>query len=142
MAYTEKEIEEFKKKDIRISKQGLIQALITSGKFSKEEIEEVNNLCSLAEKYRDYVYNGEKTIGVDSRPEEPCIVWKQIAEELNLAIPTAQNVKILDALWDEYKAKYKVSANPSILFAHIIDTFGKLPTKKESIVTILESLKV
>ena len=57
-AYTKKEIEEFRQKDIRISRSGLIQALIQSRLFSKEEVEDGQKLFELTEKYREFIVNG------------------------------------------------------------------------------------
>jgi len=54
--YTKKEIEEFQKKDKRISMQGLVQALITAGTFTKEEVIEMQLPLALSRKYSEAIF--------------------------------------------------------------------------------------
>jgi hypothetical protein len=138
MAYTKEEIEGFEKKDKRINRVAVLKSLIESGRNSANEIKEN---CEIADQYVIYIYKGlqnseGKEKGSSSEPD-----WPEIAKELSLAIPNQINIKVLDALWDEYKSIYKVSANPAILLGFIWDTYYKYPTNKSSIQTVLKDLK-
>jgi len=136
--YTKEEIAAFEAKDRRISWSGIVQALITSGVFSKEEIEDVNYLGGLADRYREYVWNRVSATGVGSQAKEE-MVWETVAADLNIAIPTQQNIKILDSLMNEYKKVYGSDISMADLLTHIINAFGKYPTNKSSVKTVLES---
>jgi len=137
MAYSEKEIQAFAEKDMRISKLAIVKSLIE--KLSLEDVYEVNKVKVLAEKYVDYIYAKRGQVGCVAESTEHKVNWEQIAIGLNLAIPNSQNVKILNHLVDEYKKANKASANPADILVHIINTFGKYPTKTESIEKVVKS---
>lgn len=146
--YTEKEIQEFRDKDLRISKLAITKSLIEKS----EDIYDVQKITNLVEKYIDYVYEerrdkqehkdatkrGQVASVGDNTKHEPN--WEQVAIGLNLAIPTSQNIKILNQVADEYKKANKASANPKDILVHIIGTFGQYPSKTESVETVLKSL--
>jgi len=140
--YTEKEIQEFRDKDLRISKLAIVKSLIE--KLPLEEIYEVNKVKELAEKYVDYVYEERKE--TTKRGQAGCVAsntkpdWGQIAIGLNLAIPNSQNIKILNQVLGEYKKANKASANPNDVLVHILNTFGKYPAKTESVEKVVQSL--
>ena len=143
--YSKDEIKAFADKDLRISKLAIVKSLIE--KLPLEEIYDVNKVKELAEKYVDYVYKERKettkrgqvaSVGDNTKQ----IDWEQIAIGLNLAIPNATSIKILNQIADEYKKAYKASANPSDVLVHIINTFGKYPTKTESVSKVVESLNL
>ena len=135
--YSKEEIKGFEAKDLRINRVALLKSLIESGRNSVNEIAENKEI---AEQYVGYIYNGVTGIGVDTGKDES-INWVDLALELNLAIPNGTNVKVLNALWDEYKNIAKASAKPAALLIHIIDKFGKFPSKPDSIELVLDSLK-
>jgi len=142
--YSPEEVAEFRAKDLRISRQAVLKSLIE--KLPLEDIYEVNKVTKLAEKYVDYVYStrndslnrGEvSSVTNDTKPE-----WEQIAKGLNLATPDSQNIKMLDHIWDKHKPNManKASANPDTILVHILNTFGKYPTKSESVEKVVKSL--
>lgn len=139
--YSKEEIQEFKNKDLRISKLAIVKSLIE--KLSLEDVYGVEKITELAGKYIDYVYIERNT----KRDDAGCITgntiwqWGEIATGLNIAIPNSQNIKILNQIADEYKKAYKAIANPDDILVHIMNTFGRYPEKQSSIKTILESLK-
>lgn len=143
MAYSEKEVKAFAEKDLRISKLAITKSLIE--KLPLEDVYEVQKVIELAKKYIDYVYAERSVKGgsvgdvADSTKHKPN--WEQLAIGLNLAIPTSQNIKILNQVIDEYKKAYKASANPSEILVHIFNTFGKYPTKTESVSKVIDNLK-
>jgi len=140
--YSPKEIAEFKAKDLRITKLAILKSLIE--KLDLEKIYDVQEVIELSEKYVGYVYKERSTKGGDAE----CVEWEQIAIGLNLAIPNSQNIKILNQVLDEYKKATKASANPKAtksasyadILVHIINTFGKYPTKTESMSKVVKSL--
>jgi len=134
MAYTKDEIQAFAEKDMRISKLAIVKSLIE--KLPLEDVNGVTKVTELSEKYVDYVYKERGTKGGNTEQIE----WEQIALGLNLAIPNSQNIKILNQIADEYKKATKASANPKNILVHIINTFGKYPTKTESVRKVVESL--
>ena len=136
MAYTKEEIQGFKEKDLRISKLAILKSLIE--KCDLEDVNEVLPITGRVDRYMEYI-NGV-TGGCVATSEE-VVDWGEIAVGLNLAIPNATNIKMLNVLLDEHKkAGKKASANPSDILTHIINRFGQLPTKLESVKKILETL--
>jgi len=132
--YTPKEVAEFRAKDLRITKLAILKSLIE--KLDLEKVYDVQEVIELSEKYVGYVYKERSTKGGDAE----CVEWEQIAIGLNLAIPNSQNIKILNQVLDEYKKATKASANPKDILVHIINTFGKYPTKTESMSKVVKSL--
>ncbi len=140
MAYTKDEIKSFQEKDLRISKLAIVKSLIEKS----EDIYDVEKVTELAEKYINYVYAERSTkggqAGCVASGAEHKINWEQIAIGLNLAIPTSQNVKILNQVVDEYKKATKASANPKDILVLCINVFGSYPTKTESVNKVVKSL--
>ena len=139
MAYSETEIKAFAEKDLRISKLAIVKSLIE--KLLLEDVCNVKKVTELAEKYVDYVYLKRGEAGCVSSVTKREVDWEQIAVGLNLAIPTSQNVKMLNHLIDEHNKETKASANPKDILTHIIEVFGQYPTKIESVTKVIESLK-
>ena len=138
MAYSEKEVKAFAEKDLRISKLAIIKSLIEKS----EDIYDVQKVTELVEKYINYVY-AERSA---KRGSVGCVAdnteqtdWEQIAIGLNLAIPNAANIKILNQVADEYKKANKASTNPKAVLVHILNTFGKYPHNPESVSKIVNS---
>ncbi len=144
MAYTEKEIKSFAEKDLRISKLAITKSLIE--KLDLEDVYDVQKVTELAEKYVDYIYaerndntkRGRADCEISDAKHK--INWEQIAIGLNLAVPNATNIKILNQITDEYKKANKASANPKSILVHILNTFGKYPVKTESVSKVVKSL--
>jgi len=144
VAYTEKEVKAFAEKDLRISKLAVTKSLIE--KLPLEDVYDVEKITELAENYIDYIYaerrdatkRGSVGCVADSTKHKPN--WEQLAIGLNLAIPNATNVKILNQVIDEYNKAHKASANPNDILVHILSTFGRYPAKTESVKKIVQSL--
>lgn len=142
-SYSKAEIRVFEDKELRIVRQAILKKLIEVCK--QEDVYEVQKVTELGEKYVDYVYSERST----KRGQVGCVVsntkhkpnWEQVAIGLNLAIPNAENIKILNQVIDEYKKAYKASANPKDVLVSILDTFGRYPTKTESVSKVIENLK-
>jgi len=134
--YTKKEIKVFEDKELRIVRQAILKKLIEKCKL--EDVYGVSKVTKLSEKYVDYVYSKRGSAGCVASNTEGTN-WEQIAVGLNLATPNSQNIKILNQVTDEYKKAYKASANPPDILVHIINTFGKYPTKTESAEKIVQS---
>lgn len=141
--YSKEEIKSFQEKDLRISKLAIVKSLIEKS----EDIYDVEKVTELAEKYINYVY-AERSISGTKGGQAGCVAsgtehrinWEQIAIGLNLAIPTSQNVKILNQVADEYKKAAKASANPKDILVLCINVFGSYPTKTESVNKVVKSL--
>jgi len=151
--YSKEEVEAFKKKDQLNARQSALKAASINNEGGQKP---AKSIIKEAELYYDWLYPKDKedvdneiptnTSGVAgdkdgndcSEAGQPC--WAEIAEELNLAIPNEENVKILNLLINEYKQTKKASANPSTILTHIIRSFGRYPTKMESVGVILNSL--
>ena len=143
MAYTKDEIKSFQEKDLRISKLAIVKSLIEKS----EDIYDVERVTELAEKYINYVY-AERSTSSTKGGQAGCVAsgteqinWELIADGLNLAIPTSQNVKILNQVVDEYKKATKASANPTDILNRCISRFGTYPTKPESVSKVVNNLK-
>lgn len=138
--YSEKEIKAFAEKDLRISKLAITKSLIEKS----EDIYEVKKITDLAEKYIDYVYAERSAkrgqVGCIASNTEQSPDWEQVAVGLNLAIPNAENIKILNQVTDEYKKANKASVNPTDILVHLLNTFGKYPVKTGSVTKIVQSL--
>lgn len=142
MAYTEREVKAFAEKDLRISKLAITKSLIEKS----EDIYDVEKITDLAEKYIGYVYEERRSatkrgqagcVASDAKPTD----WEQIAVGLNLAIPTSQNIKILNQILDEYKKAHKASTNPKAVLVCCISKFGTYPTKTESVSKVIDNLR-
>ena len=146
--YSKEEIKAFAEKDLRITKLAIEKSLIE--KLPLEDVYGVTKVTELVEKYVDYTYEERRdkperkeatkrgqVASVGDNAER--IDWEQIAIGLNLAIPTSQNIKILNQVVDEYKKAYKASANPKDILVHILNTFGKYPHNPESVSKVVQS---
>ena len=142
MAYTKEEIKVFEDKELRIVRQAIMKKLIEKCKL--EDVYGVTKITELTEKYVDHVYTERKettkrgqvaSVGDNAEGTK----WEQIALGLNLAIPNAANIKILNQVVDEYTMAHKASANPKDILVHIINTFGKYPHNPESVSKIVSS---
>ena len=131
--YSKEDKEQFRLKDLRINRVALLKSLIESGRNSANEIKEN---CEMADEYIAYIYSNKE--GSDQCQN---VDWVGIAKELNLDIPNEKNVKALDFCWEQCKKQFKLSANPAILISHIIDKYGRYPTTKSGVETIIKQLK-
>jgi hypothetical protein len=144
MAYTTSEIKGFAEKDLRISKLAITKSLIE--KLPLEEIYEVGKITDLAEKYIVYIYKERRnvakrgSVGDVADNTKHFVNWEQLAIGLNLAIPNAMNVKILNQVMDEYKQANKASANPKDVLTCCMQKFGTYPTKTGSVKKVVEQL--
>ncbi len=142
--YTPEEIKRFEDKELRIVRQAIMKKLIE--KLPLEDIYGVTKVTELTEAYVDHVYSERQSERSTKGGEVGCVTdstepnWEHIAEGLNLAIPTSQNVKILNQILDEYKQAHKAGANPSDILHHCINRFGSYPTKTESVSKVTKSL--
>ncbi len=140
--YTPEEIRVFEDKELRIVRQAIIKKLIEKCKL--EDVYGVNKVTELTEKYVDYVYEERSTkggkVGCATDSTEHIPNWEQLATGLNLAIPTSQNVKILNQILDEYKQAYKASANPKDVLTCCMDRFGAYPKETGSVKKVIKSL--
>jgi len=142
VAYTKDEIKAFADKDLRISKLAITKSLIEKS----EDIYDVQKITELAEKYIDYVYEERRNVakrgsaGDVASDTKHTTNWEQIAVGLNLAIPNAVNIKILNQVADEYKKANKASANPKNVLTCCIEKFGKYPTNPSSAEKVVKQL--
>lgn len=143
MAYTKDEIKAFASKDLRISKLAITKSLIEKS----EDIYAVEKVTNLAERYINYVYEERReatkrgSVGIVADETKHTTNWEQVAVGLNLAIPNAVNIKILNQVLDEYKQANKASANPLDVLTCCMQKFGSYPTKTGSVSKVIESLK-
>ena len=153
--YSKDEIAEFKAKDIRISRSGIVQALIQSGVFSKDEIVSGLQVIPIAEMYLRWVWDEKEPVrtedkkNVEKSVELPCnegmTDWEGIAEKSNLPIPTQPQIELLHVLFMNYRQISNVEAsklNIAKLLGQIIKKFGKYPSKESSIKIVMESIKL
>lgn len=133
MSYTNTEIKSFEQKDKRICKQAILKKLIE--KLPLEDVYEVNGLTELAEKYVTYVYGEQES--VCNTGSVVSIDWEEVAGSEQLLLPTEQNIKILDSIWNECKDSFKC---PVELLLYIIEKYGKYPTKEKSVDVIVKNL--
>lgn len=144
MAYSKEEIKVFEDKELRIVRQAILKKLIEVCK--QEDVYGVTKVTELTEEYVNYVYTersdttkrGSVGCATDNTKHKPN--WEQIAIGLNLAIPNATNIKMLNLVIDEHKKAHKASANPKDILVHTFKTFGAYPSNPESVKKIIISL--
>ncbi len=141
--YTKDEVEKFDKRDLRISKSGLIQALIQSGLFTKEEIVDGTVIKDITEMYRRWIW--DETPLTEAKIEVPCdkgmINWVELAKTNSLIVPTCIEENILMKLLSVYKDDgYEI--DPSKLMAGILTAFKKYPNKESSIAVVMSKIPV
>lgn len=90
MAYTPEEIEQFRKKDKRISMQGLVQVLLAAG----ANIHEVTSNVALAKQYSDEIWG----IVEGSKSSEPPV---ERSPTNVIPKPTADQVPVLKAVMEQ-----------------------------------------
>ena len=138
MAYTEQEKEEFRARDLRISKAGILQALISSGQFTQTEILDGQLIKNITEMYRKWIWGENDIITV---VEKSVRTISDIARDIALPKPTPQQEKILVAIENEY-LKMVQSIDIGLLLKEIIQNYGTYPTKESSIRIVLNSIPV
>jgi hypothetical protein len=102
--YTEEELLAFRMKDKRMSLSGIVQALIQSGEFTKDELINFHWMSDLAKNYSNEVYRiaeeelneEKKTVEVDCGN-----MWVEAAIELGCPVPTEQEQKVLDMVLEQ-----------------------------------------
>lgn len=146
--YTTAEIEEFRAKDIRISKQGLVQALITSRAFTKDEIIDGSLLFSTAEKYKQWV-DGSLANADGKKIKDPdywIVDWFEIVTDNDLPDITPAQEDIVEKIWKEYQdvcpEKELDNLKPVNLLRQLIKLHGKYPSKESSIQIVLGELPI
>lgn len=148
MAYSQEEIEAFRCKDMRMSIAGILQALISSGQYSKEDLSDVDSMVNLAKKYRKMVWNSTEVAEVSAESEvqsEPEVKeskchsgWELLAEQRGYPIPTKRQQKLLDAI---NLAKYGESEDhKAYILQRCQEEFRQYPTKESSIGRVLQIL--
>ena len=149
MAYSEGELEAFRRKDMRMSIAGILQALINSGKFSKEELQEPDGVVSLAKEYRLLIWNSinkeevenkEATKAKESEVKDDEVVedvsdWGYFSKHEGCVSPTMEEMLVLDELWNRVENLSKFQ-----LVRKIIEEFGKYPSKMSSVDKVLKVL--
>lgn len=144
MSYTEKEIEEFHKKDIRISRSGIVQALIQSGVFTYDQIIDSGLIKATAEAYLRWVWDEKEPLKAVELPHKmtSTVNWEIIARQVIAPIPDKFETNILNILWDKYMEDCPddkvVSAD--LLISQIIKRFNKYPSKESSVSIVMESI--
>lgn len=135
--YSKEEIQNFKDKDLRITKLAILKELIN--KLDTEDVTEPERmLFELTNQYVNYTYKSMKRV---KEVQEKTISWVHLAEGLGLPEPSQPNIKILDAVMVEYKQANRANLNPSNLLQYLIKAFGGYPTKQAGIATILKQYK-
>lgn len=127
MAYSKEEIEQFRKKDKRISMQGLVQVILATG-ADKEKVQEN---CELAKKYSDEIERlaeGE--------------VEKKTEEKSTVPAPKLDQKKVLDYIAKELNVELDDSLKNDVL-DYIEKEYGKrvYPTKKASVEKFIKERK-
>lgn len=143
-AYSEEEKQAFREKDLRISRQGLIQALINSDRYTRHEIDKTTLLIETTEKYLQYIYTGalnEEDSKVGNKSNTGNINWQEVADTKGFSKPETVNLKILDSCWNQYNHLNIKDSAPETMLEYIIKKFGAYPTKLSSVETIINSLK-
>ena len=146
--YSKEELEEFRKKDLRISKSGIVQALITSGL----DVNNVNRITGLADEYLKWIWDDNNRFDLEAKKNEAkpvevpvakFITWEEIAKEYSLSIPTKEEETILQKITDDYeKSVGGKQIRKGVLLQHIITRFKKYPSKLSSVKTVLENIQV
>jgi len=134
MAYSKEEIASFEAKDRRISKLAILRDLIS--RMDIEDIQAVNPVTELADKYVNYTYG---VVGDDVVTPTKEINWEAEATALSIAqIPNRNEAEILNQILDKYKSTKGAELDAGNLLKIIIDTFGRYPTKQSGIDKILK----
>jgi citrate lyase gamma subunit len=122
--YTEEELLNFRKKDKRISIQGLVQTLLPLS--SAEEIKNVDVIVELAKQYSDKIEEVvNETVGNIEVPSGN--MWVEAANSCNCPVPTEQEQKILELVLEGAEAPIQ------IILTDIYKKFGKYPKNKASV---------
>ena len=133
--YSKEDKEAFRLKDERIAKQALLKSLIE--KCDIQDVYDVTLICELADKYLQYV-NGVSGNVVATKDS---VDWESTAEGLNIVVPNAENIKILDLIVSEYKNQTgDNNIIPANVLTHILKYFGRYPAKQESVSKVVSSL--
>jgi len=124
MSYSKEEIEEFRKKDKRISISGIVQALIEAG----ADMTKVEENCNLAKAYSDKIWE----LAENNVPQK---------EEV-LPAPTLQQQEVLEYIAEALKTKVDDKLKREIL-DFIEKEFNQrtYPTKKSSVNKFIEEKK-
>ena len=153
MGYTKEEVEKFDARDKRISKSGIIQALIQSGQFDRAAVVEADYLTAIAEKYLKWIWGNDEEKG-NTQPQEVktqasssvgLFTWEGIASDYNVPAPTEGEKRILDKIIEEYMIKQQRAGttgpiNRGKLLQQIISRFRKYPTQERSVNIVVESV--
>ena len=148
--YSPDEIEQFRKKDIRISRSGIVQALIQSGVFSKDEIVSGLQVIPIAEMYLRWVWDDKESVRAEDKKnvekpiEVPCnegmIDWDKVATTSGYPIPTAKEEEILIKIYTEYRAGNGYDIDATKLLQQVMKKFNKYPSKESSMKIVMESI--
>lgn len=134
--YSKEEIEKFDARDLRISKSGIIQALLQSGC----NVHEVEDNTKLAERYLAWVWGTKEhnspAPDVESK-QESVVTWNDFAIEAKLPIPTKEQKMILHEIVSQYKTD---KLNHVKLLQQIVSKFGKYPSNRKSVQTVINEI--
>lgn len=133
MSYSEEEKQEFKNRDLRISRQAMLKSLIEKSEL--EDVNEVNELCELSEKYVKYIYNGLNTCDKDSEQKVSISSeWINAALNSSLDIPEEKHIKVLELI------RKKTNLTKVQIMNAIQDEWGKYPTTEKSVDLIVSKI--
>lgn len=130
--YTPEEIAEFKAKDLRITKMAIIKSLIE--KNSLEEVNEVTKICSVCEKYVDYIYNGIGGTKCEEKTNKDEPDWKGIASTSGLPEPNEINIKLFNKVFES------TGSSPQDILIKTWGAYHSYPTSEKSVKKIIEKL--
>jgi hypothetical protein len=125
--YTEEEKLEFRKKDKRISIQGLVQTLLRCEQKNIEHNEiQAKGVVALAKYYSDEIERVvNETVG---NIEVDCgNMWVEAANNVGCPVPTEQEQKVLEIIKSETKCE------ACAILVDVMAAFGKYPKNKQSV---------
>ena len=141
--YSKEEIKAFESKDLRINRCAILKSILEN-QMTMEEKSKHEEICKLADKYVDYIYEG---LSCDKK-DEPVVCsdkavleinWKQEAESVNIPIPNSKNIEILLHILEEYKKNNNgAEIRTDDLLHTVYRKYNKYPTNKASTSKILE----
>jgi hypothetical protein len=143
--YTAEEIAEFKRKDHRISMQGLLQIILRVKGL--EGLDNVSENVALAKRYSDEIWravdgNDVADISTGESKQMETNAWVAAAQQAGTKPPTPQEQKVLDTTFVKYMTQegfHPVITRHEML-QKIIDNHGRYPSKMSSVEKVLKNL--
>lgn len=125
--YTKEEIEQFRKKDKRISMQGLVQSIISAKIFTDKEVVEMQLPLALAKKYSEAIHKlaeGSEVVAEEETETKPQL--------------TVQQKRVFDLVKKQIDS---VSIADVLRWSQSVGHEGIFPQNSESVKKIVEFLK-